>query len=162
MEFISLHKVFGNKKTLITQVGIAWITALNRISFPAWENNFSFHWFILLHIFPLIPVNVLIFERPTKVGRHKYFPYLCVKVTLAKERISSFASYLVLRWKIWMSFFNSTFLPMPSHKIPEASVFCLIQKRLPWRTTNYCPRKIDGLFLYHPWWLEYLLPFLFS
>jgi hypothetical protein len=42
MELISVHNPGGNRKTLILYVGIAWITALRRISFPACDRNFVF------------------------------------------------------------------------------------------------------------------------
>jgi hypothetical protein len=85
IELISLHRVFGNWNTLIVYVGIACITALRRISFPAWERNFSFHPLIRSQIFPFMSVKVLTLDFPTKAGRPRYFSYCCDGSTPAIE-----------------------------------------------------------------------------
>jgi hypothetical protein len=81
IELMSLHNVLGNRNTLIVYVGIASTTALSKISFPAWERNFSCHQFIRSQIFPFISVKALIRDLPIKAGSPKYFSYHCVEFT---------------------------------------------------------------------------------
>lgn len=47
---MSLQRHFGSLKQFIVKVGMAWITALIKISLPAWNDNFSFHSWFFSHI----------------------------------------------------------------------------------------------------------------
>jgi hypothetical protein len=97
--FISLMSAFGIWNTFIIYVGIAWITALSRISLPACDRNFSFHPLILFQIRPLMLLKELIRDLPIKGRRPRYFSYQFVALTPISIRIVCLVSSLVFQLK---------------------------------------------------------------
>lgn len=71
IESISRHNPLGSRKTLMQYVGIAWITAFNKISFPAWERNLIFQSWRCFHTQFVILLNAVIRDLPTRVGNPK-------------------------------------------------------------------------------------------
>jgi hypothetical protein len=66
--FRSLHKVTGSKNTRIQYVGIACTTALIKISFPAWERNFTFQFVNLFQTLSLMLLKAWILDLPIRDG----------------------------------------------------------------------------------------------
>ena len=89
MASISWQSLFGSLKQLIAKAGIACVTALIRISFPAWESSFSFHPFSLLHTLSFIWEKLIILFCPTKEGSPKYFSYCFMTGTPSISLIST-------------------------------------------------------------------------
>ena len=54
-------------------MGIAWATVLIRISFPAFDNNFSFHPINFLANLALISLKEFFLFLPTNESKPKYF-----------------------------------------------------------------------------------------
>jgi hypothetical protein len=76
-------------------VGIDWMTALRRISFPAWEMNFSFHPLIRLHILPLMLLKEAILDLPIKAGRPRYLSKWIEGLRSASSRIIDLLVFLL-------------------------------------------------------------------
>ena len=89
---ISSHRLWGRRTHPMVYVGIAWATALMRISFPPMERSFLFHPASFCPILSYRIANTCVFDLPIKDGRPKYFVCLvsCIGPRLAK--ISSLAS----------------------------------------------------------------------
>jgi hypothetical protein len=98
-ELILEHKVLGSMNTLMQYVGMACITAFNRISHPAWDKNLNFQSCIRFQTLSMMPLNSFVRDFPTNVGNPKYVSYLCELGILDSSRIFSRASCGVLRLK---------------------------------------------------------------
>jgi hypothetical protein len=70
------HRVFGRRKTLILYVGIACITALMRISLPAWERNLS------IQPSKTVTQNIVIVQDYLIICTHHSSTYPCAKEKL--------------------------------------------------------------------------------
>jgi hypothetical protein len=103
-------------------VGIAWITAFNKILFLAWKRNFVFQIFNRFHTLFLMLLNSLVLDLLTTADSPKYLSYLWVTGIPDSWRIGSLTSWLVFLLKKIdiFSLFNFFFSLKPSHSIATA------------------------------------------
>jgi hypothetical protein len=72
MALISFVKAFGMRNMLIVYVGIAWMTAFSKTSFPACVRNFSFQPFNLAQILSLMKLKEETLDLPIRAGSPRY------------------------------------------------------------------------------------------
>lgn len=96
---ISCSRPLGSLNTPMLYVGMARITDLMRISFPACERNFIFQLVNLLLTLSRISLKTLSLNLPTKAGNPRYFSYEPVDLIPAMLAIRSLVAVLVLLLK---------------------------------------------------------------
>ena len=107
----SSHKPFGSKKQLMVYVGIAWVTAFMRISFPPMDSIFSFQPDNFFPALSFISAKTWFFDLPITDGRPSYFPCLVSCMGPRISKTSLLASGVVLWLKFTADLSALTFCP---------------------------------------------------
>jgi hypothetical protein len=87
------------------------MTALIKVSFLAWEMNFSFRPSNFLQTLPWIPAKVVFIDQPTKARSPKYFSKLAAAEIPTMELMYSRNSYMVFLLKKMEVFSLFNFCP---------------------------------------------------